>query len=106
MVIALFTAAVRLPTTPCIITNTADAKACSPGSCANKTCCATSHKRTALPTQPLAKATADQQSIATLSPAVTIPLAIQAIAEARYYLQIESEAVSPPRLALLCTFLI
>ena len=106
IIIAVFTAEVRLPTTPCIITNTADAKACSPGCCANKTCCATSHKRTGLPAQPLVKATVDQQNIATLSPTVSIPLAIQPTAEARYYLQIEPKAVSPPRLVLLCTFLI
>jgi hypothetical protein len=103
---ALLTATVRLPAAPCIVTNTASERACLPGCCANKACCATSHQRTGPPTQPLAKTTAAQQDIATIAPAIVVPLAIQLTAESHSYANVESASASRPRLALLCTFLI
>ena len=106
LVIALFTATVRLPAATCIITNTTSEKPCAPGSCANKTCCATSHQRTGSATQPLAKATSDQQNVATIGASISIPLAVQPTAKSSGYSSIEPAFVSVRRLALLCTFLI
>jgi len=106
IVIALFTAIVRLPASPCIITNTASEKPCAPRCCANKTCCATSQQRTGSAAQPLAKTISDQLNIATISASIPIPLAIQAAAKSSVDTSGESAFVSVPRLALLCTFLI
>ena len=106
IVIALFTASVRLPAVPCIITNTASEQRCKPGCCANKTCCVTSRQRTGEAAQPLAKTTSDQQNIATISVSISIPLAIQPVAKSSVYSSVEPASVSVPRLALLCTFLI
>ena len=106
VVVALFTATIRLPAAPCIITNTASEKPCVPGCCTNKTCCATSHQRTGSTPQPLAKTTFDQQNIATISAIISIPLAIQPAAQSAAYSSVESGLISVSRLALLCTFLI
>src|SRR5215469_17450657 len=106
IVIALFGATVRLPASPCIITNTASEKPCEPGCCANKRCCATSHQRTGSATQPFAKATSDQQNVATISVSIPIALGIQPVGKSSVYSGVESAYVSVPRLALLCTFLI
>jgi len=105
-VIALFTATIRLPASPCIITNTASEKPCASSCCANKACCATTHQRTGPAAQPLAKAASDQQNIATISVSIPIPLAIQATANSSNYSGVEFACVSTPQLALLCTFLI
>jgi hypothetical protein len=105
-VIALFTATVRLPASPCIITNTASEKPCVPSCCANTVCCATTHERTGPAAQPLAKVASDQQNIATISASIPIPLAIQATANSSIYSSVEAAFTSVPRLALLCTFLI
>jgi hypothetical protein len=103
---ALFAATVRLPATPCIVTNTPGPKACQPGCCANKACCATSHERTGPPVQPLAKSGLDQQNFAAL-PVTTAPLLTLSISnESKIVSQAEATAHSPPRLSLLCTFLI
>ena len=104
--VALFTATVRLPATPCIITNTPSEKPCVPGCCSNKACCATTHQRTGPPAQPLAKTTFDEENIATISASIPIPLAIQATASSSVYSSAEAAFTSVPRLALLCTFLI
>ena len=106
IVVALFTATVRLPAAPCIIDNTASEKPCVPGCCANKACCTTTHQRTGPAAQPLAKAASDQQNITTISASIPIPLAIQATANSSVYSSVEAAFTSVPRLALLCTFLI
>jgi hypothetical protein len=106
VVAALFSASVRLPAAPCIVTNTPGPKACEPGCCANKACCATSHQRTGPPVQPLAKSGLDQQNFAAL-PATTAPLLTLSITrESKFVSHAEPVAHSPPRLSLLCTFLI
>ena len=105
-VIALFGATVRLPASPCVITNTASEKPCAPGCCANKKCCATSHQRTGSAAQPFAKATSDQQNVATISASIPIALAIQPVAKSFAYSSRESAFIPAPRLTLLCTFLI
>jgi hypothetical protein len=105
--LALLTATVRLPAAaPCFVTNTPSEKACEPGCCANKTCCATSHERTGPPVQPLAKSGSDQQNIATIAPAVVIALPLQFPKVAPVFHSADFAAHSPPRLALFCTFLI
>ena len=106
VVAALFLATVRLPAAPCIVTNTPGPKACQPGCCANKACCATSHQRTGPPVQPLAKSGLDQQSFTAL-PATTAPLlTLSSSSESRIVFHTEPVAHSPPRPSLLCTFLI
>lgn len=106
IVVSLFTATVRLPAAPCIITNTASEKPCVPGCCANKACCTTTHQRTGSAAQPLAKAASDQQNITAISARIPIPLVIQATANSSVYSSVEAAFTSVPRLALLCTFLI
>ena len=103
---ALFSATVRLPAAPCIVTNTPGPKACQPGCCANKACCRTSHERTGPPVQPLAKSSLDQANFAAL-PATTAPLLTLSISrELKIVSFAEPAAHSPPRLPLFCTFLI
>src|SRR5260370_6504357 len=60
----LFTAPVGLAARSCILSSAPSQKACQASCCANKTCCATSPKNTAPPSQPLAKANSGQQLIA------------------------------------------
>src|SRR2546423_916266 len=102
----LFSATVRLPAAPCILTNTPGEEACEPGCCANKSCCATSHKRTGAPVQPLAKSSSDQQTIVAPAIRAVLPLAAPIVAEAKIVFIADQAATSPSRLALLCTFLI
>jgi hypothetical protein len=105
--LALLTATVRLPAAvPCFVTNTPSEKACEPGCCANKTCCATSHERTGPPVQPLNKSSSDQQNIATIAPAIVVPLPRQLPKVPSVFHRADFAAHSPPRLALFCTFLI
>jgi hypothetical protein len=103
---ALFLGAVRLPAVPCILSNAPSEKACAPGCCKNKSCCETSHQRTAPPVQPLAKAGSNQQNIATF--AATGPVAVfdQAATELFVFPSAECSTHSPPPLALICIRLI
>jgi len=106
IVMALFAATVRLPASPCIITNAADSKPCAPGSCANKKCCATSQERTGPSTQTLAKTNITNETLAATPSVVAIPLSIQAVSEAQYWPSVAVGRASQDRTALLCTFLI
>jgi hypothetical protein len=106
VVVALFSASVRLPAAPCIVTNTPGPKACQPGCCANKACCATSHERTGPPVQPLAKSGLDQPNFAALPVTIGPLLTLSITRESRIVFHAEPVAHSPPRLPLLCTFLI
>jgi hypothetical protein len=56
----------------CILSNVASEKACKPGCCANKTCCKTSEKNRATPSQPLAKSGTDQQNIVVSPPVLNV----------------------------------
>jgi len=69
---AFFGASMRLPTASCILSNAPAEKACTPGCCANKTCCITSPNNTGPPVQLLAKSGSDQQNIATPPSAVAM----------------------------------
>ncbi|PYK14956.1 MAG: hypothetical protein DME55_14315 [Verrucomicrobia bacterium] len=104
MAAAVFTAPVGLATRSCILSS---APTASPSSCcANKTCCATSPKNTAPASQPLAKGDSSQQLKATGF--VTV-LSFSSCENGTAQFRLEataSSAISPPRLALLCTFLI
>jgi hypothetical protein len=106
MAAALFMAPVGLAARSCILTNAPSQKACQPSCCANKTCCATSPKNTAPPSQPLAKADSSQQLNAACF-AVALPFSnCETGAEQFRFQETAPSANSPPRLALLCTFLI
>ena len=99
-------ATVRLPVSPCFVTNTPAPKACEPGCCGNKTCCATSHERTGPPVQPLAKSTIDQVSFVAVAVMIAAPFTLAVTSEPKVVFFAEPTAHSPPRLPLLCTFLI
>src|SRR5436189_2024306 len=74
MATALFIAPVGFAARSCILVNAPSQKACLPSCCANKTCCATSPKNAAPPSQPLAKADSGQQLSATcLAAALPLP---------------------------------
>jgi len=106
MASALFMAPVGLAARSCILTNAPSQKACQPSCCANKTCCATSPKNTSPPSQPVAKADSDQQLSATCF-AAALPLSSREVGPEQFRFQAAAPlANSPPRLALLCTFLI
>jgi hypothetical protein len=104
--LALFAATVRLPATPCFVTNTPSEKACQPGCCANKACCTTSHERTGPPVQPLAKSSPDQQNVATLPPTVAAFWSVQIAVEPQVFSSAEWTEHSPPPLELICIRLI
>jgi hypothetical protein len=107
MAAAVFTAPVGLAARSCILTNAPSQKACQPSCCANKTCCATSPKNTAPPSQPLAKADSGQQLSAICFATAALPLASCEVGAEQFRFQATAPlANSPPRLALLCTFLI
>jgi hypothetical protein len=106
MAAALFMAPVGLAARSCILVNAPSQKACQPSCCANKTCCATSPKNTAPPSQPLAKADSGQQLTAICFEAA-LPLSSREFGAEQFRFQATAPlANSPPQLALLCTFLI
>src|SRR6266536_4803505 len=106
MAAALFTAPVGLAARSCIPSSAPSQKACQSSCCTNETCCATSPKNTAPPSQPLAKADSGQQLSATCF-AGALPLSSFDVGAEQLRFQAAAPlANSPPRLALLCTFLI
>jgi hypothetical protein len=106
MAAALFTGPVGLAARSCILSSAPVQEACKPGCCANKTCCATSSQNKSTPSQPLAKADSGQQLKATCF-ADALPLSSHEVGAAQFRFQAAAPlANSPPRLALLCTFLI
>jgi hypothetical protein len=102
---ALFAATIRLPATPCFVTNTPSPKTCEPDCCANKTCCLTSHERTGPAGQPFTKSPSDQQNIAAVAPQNGIALPAERAPEPRNISSAEAKH-SPPTLALICIRLI
>jgi len=106
MAAALFTAPVGLAARSCILSSAPSQKACQSGCCANKTCCAVSPKNTAPPSQPLAKADSSQQlKVTGFVTALSFSSCEAGAEQFRLHARTPS-ANSPPRLALLCTFLI
>jgi len=106
IVAALVLGAVRLPAATCILSNAPSEKACTMGCCANKSCCKTSHQRTGLPAQSLAKASSDQQNIATLPAIVTAMVSSGPVKDLFVFSSAECGKHSPPPLALSCIRLI
>src|SRR6266487_4264814 len=104
--IALLAAPIGSAARSCILSSAPAQKACQLSCCANKTCCATSPKNTAPQSQPLAKADSGQQLSATCF-AAALPLSSYEVGAEQFRFQAAAPlANSPPRLALLCTFLI
>jgi hypothetical protein len=107
VVLAMLIVSARLPASTCILLNSASETACQPHCCANKTCCATSEKHTAPATQPVAKSVSTNEWNA--APAdVSSLMIVDCEVESHHatHPSIQLTAHSPPRLALLCTFLI
>jgi hypothetical protein len=102
---ALVSSAVRLPAFVCAVSSAAIGKACHPGCCVNKRCCAESQKT--LPSQPLAKsgsANPDFVAVAAASLArVIVPVrSFERLPHATTVYVVNTA----PRPAFLCTFLI
>jgi hypothetical protein len=106
MMLVLFAATIRLPASPCVLTNTASEKACQPVCCANKVCCATSHQRTGSPVQPATKASPDQQITPAVATTDGFTLALPAEVDSHFARYVGQAAHSPPTLALICIRLI
>jgi hypothetical protein len=106
LVLALFAAPVRASARSCIIYDTPVQKACQAGCCTNQTCCATSPKNTAPVAQPLAKGSATHELNATVTPVLTGTAPSVPEYQDVTKFALDCSALSPPRLALLCTFLI
>jgi hypothetical protein len=107
MAVALVAAPVVSTARSCILVNAASQKACQPSCCANKTCCATSSKNTAPSSQPLAKADSGQQLSVACFATAALPFSSCAAGDEQFrFYVISLSANSPPRLALLGTFLI
>jgi hypothetical protein len=106
MLAALGAVPVYVSARSCVVSDSPVQKACKPGCCANKSCCATSTKRTAPASQPFAKSSAGSELNATFA------AAFAAIAPGFVSLDRQSLqraplcAIAQPRLAVLCTFLI
>ena len=105
IVVALVLGTVRLPAATCILSNAPSEKACTMGCCANKSCCKTSHQRTGLPAQSLAKAGSDQQNIAAMPSIVTV-VSDGPAKDLFVFSSVECGKHSPPPLALSCIRLI
>jgi hypothetical protein len=104
---ALVGAPMRVSARPCILSNASGEKACHPGCCANKACCATSSKNTAPVPQPFAKGDSGTQFNAIFATAlVTSAPACQSIDLKISSVRATAFAHFPPQLAALCTFLI
>src|SRR5712691_10282265 len=99
-------APVGLSARPCVVIKTPSEKACQSASCANKTCCETSHQRTGAPVQALSKSGSDQQNIATLPSTVALAEPTLTATSSSILRGRDFTAHSPPDLAALCTFLI
>jgi hypothetical protein len=107
LIVAAFAASpVSLPARQCILSNASSEKACQPACCVNKTCCATSQKRTAPAAQPLAKSGSDQQSIATLPSVIVVSALIPTAETSLVFSSRDCTAHSPATLALICIRLI
>src|SRR5437660_12453318 len=106
MAAALLVAPVSISARSCILLNAAAEKACQPGCCANKTCCATSPQNTAPASQPLAKSASDQQNLVGLSSQGGLALLSPVAIASSFFSHEDSAAHSPPRLALTCIRLI
>jgi len=106
MTAVLFTAPVTVTARACMLSSAPEQQACKPGSCANKTCCATSsdHKSTA--SHPLTKADSSYKVNATFIALSVVAPSPESGAQRFAVYNAESSAHSPPTLALICIRLI
>jgi hypothetical protein len=103
----LFTAPMGLTARACILSSAPAQQACKPGSCANKTCCATSGEHKSTPSHPLAKADSSYKVNATfVALAVTAPPSPEVGSQKLLLSNALVGWHSPPTLAVLCSFLI
>jgi hypothetical protein len=107
MTAVLFTAPMVVAGRSCILSSAPVQQACKPGSCANKSCCATSSEHKSTPAHQLAKADSSYDvNAAFVASAVTAPPRSE-VAKQKFLLSNASVvAHSPPALAVLCSFLI
>jgi hypothetical protein len=106
-VLAVFAAAplgISAPT--CILSNARSEKACQPGSCANKTCCATASKHAGSDAQPLAKPNLSSQLDLTGTVTTVAIAPSEAALDRQYSSPRAASCALAPQLAVLCTFLI
>jgi hypothetical protein len=106
-VLAVFAAApLGISAPSCILSNVRSEKACQPGSCANKACCATSSKHTGTDPQPLAKTDLPSQlDLAGTGTTVTTAPS-EATLDRQFSVPRTPSCALAPQLAVLCTFLI
>src|SRR6266516_8023882 len=107
MAAVLITAPVSLTARSCILSSAPAQQACKPGSCANKTCCATSSEHKSTPAHPLAKADSSYDvNAASIALPVIVPPSLE-VASQKFLLSNASVGEhSPPTLALICIRLI
>src|SRR5262249_9227111 len=101
-----FTAPMSLAARSCILSSAPEQQACKPGSCANKTCCATSSEHTSTPSHPLTKADSSYKVNATSIALLFVAPSPESGAQRFTVSNNESSAHSPPTLALICIRLI
>jgi hypothetical protein len=107
LIVALTTAPFQVAARTCILSDAPIQKACKPGCCANKTCCATSKKNTAPVSQPFAKSASGSELNATCIATITLIAPGHVSLDRQLSLsRAPSCALVSPQLAVLCTFLI
>ncbi|PYK29824.1 MAG: hypothetical protein DME57_09040 [Verrucomicrobia bacterium] len=102
---ALLAAPIQVNARTCIVSDAPIQKACKPGCCANKSCCASSQKKPA--SSPLAKSSSATEFNATYV-AIASANAPRCLSLDRQFSfsRAVSCAIAQPQLAVLCTFLI
>jgi hypothetical protein len=107
MTAVLFTAPVGFASQSCIISSAPAAQSCKPGSCANKSCCATSSEHKSTPAHQLVKADSGYDiNAAFVASAVTASPSSE-VGNEKFLLSDASVVPhSPPVLSVLCSFLI
>jgi hypothetical protein len=106
MTAVLFTAPMSLAARSCIVSSAPAQQACKPGSCANKSCCATSGEHKSTPSHPLTKADSSYKVNATSIALPVVPSSPESGTQRFAVSDAESSAHSPPTLALICIRLI
>src|SRR4051794_33591524 len=107
MTTVLFTAPVGFAARSCILSSAPAEQSCKPGSCANKTCCATSSGHKSTQTHQLAKADSGYDANAAfVASAVTVPPSPESASQQFLPFNAVPGGNSPPTLALICIRLI
>jgi hypothetical protein len=106
MAAALITAPVGVTARACMLSSAPEQQGCKPGSCANKTCCATSSEHKSTTSHPLTKADSSYKVNATSIALPLVPPSPESGAQQFAVSNTESSAHSPPTLAWICIRLI